>query len=105
MFDHGTNSLRWRLANLSIPLTPTSFFVGVALFVAVICQATFITTSIAFHRSVSRRHNPTSQTFCPPPMLPYCVPILGHALSFLNKTPGSFWRALQHTLTTHNISI
>jgi len=31
----------------------------------------------------------------PPPMLPYAIPFLGHALEFLSEEPGSFWRMLR----------
>ncbi|KEF56519.1 uncharacterized protein A1O9_06706 [Exophiala aquamarina CBS 119918] len=33
-----------------------------------------------------------------PPMLPYALPWLGHAMEFLSEEPGSFWRMLRDKL-------
>lgn len=68
----------------------------------VITLSTYLFTTISYHISMAslsvanKESRPTR-----PPLLPYSLPFLGIALSFLSKTPGKFWRFLQHTLDAH----
>ncbi|KAI1608537.1 cytochrome P450, family 7, subfamily B [Exophiala viscosa] len=66
---------------------------------------TWLTTTINWYHSISqfksRTKNPSS-TLKPiaPPLLPYAIPWLGSALTFLNENPGSFWRMLRAKLAS-----
>ena len=77
--------------------TQLLLFSIVVLFLA-IPTLTYITSSIIFHNSLHYfRDLPSSKTKRPhlPPLLPYYIPVLGHALVFLNTKPGSFHRRMQ----------
>lgn len=76
----------------------------IALLVATICLSTWLTTTIKFRRTVSKiksrnaSASPTNVQPIAPPLLPYAIPWLGSALTFLNENPGSFWTMLRNRL-------
>ncbi|KAL2426772.1 Cytochrome P450 monooxygenase calL [Exophiala dermatitidis] len=85
---------------------------SIPLLIIVIGLSTWLTTSIRFWRTVSRSkkhaaHASSDVKPIAPPLLPYAIPWLGSALSFLNENPGSFWIMLRKKLqdTDANVSI
>ena len=53
-------------------------------------------TSFNYHYSLSL-YKPASlptKTAIPPPLIPYSIPFLGHAIAFLAPRPGQFWAKL-----------
>ena len=56
----------------------------------------YIATTISWHISVTRLASSLNQKGAThsisPPILPYSLPFLGVAFSFLSRTPGKFWR-------------
>lgn len=85
----------------------------IPLLLATISFLTWLTTTINFARSISHfksrdKSNPSTKTNpIPPPLLPYAIPWLGSALTFLNENPGSFWRMLRAKLagTETNVQV
>jgi hypothetical protein len=60
---------------------------------AVVFASTYLTTTIRYRLSLAQdTSNPTKPT--PPPQIPYTLPFLGSALSFLAPHPGEFWKSL-----------
>lgn len=96
---------------------PVSFFhalLAIPLVLATTCLITWLITTINFSRSIAefksreKTNRPSTQSDpVPPPVLPYTVPWLGSALTFLNENPGSFWRMLRAKLahTGTNVQI
>ncbi|KIY02676.1 uncharacterized protein Z520_01141 [Fonsecaea multimorphosa CBS 102226] len=78
---------------------------SIPLLIAATCLLTWLVTTVQFSRSVKKSKalecNGVGVQAIPikPPVLPYAIPWLGHALAFLNEDPGSFWRMLQTKLT------
>lgn len=87
-----------------------SMLLTIPVLVVSICLCTWITTSWNFSRSISqfrsRSSTPAAQAKpIPPPLLPYAVPWLGSAVSFLNENPGSFWRMLRGKLANTGTNV
>lgn len=93
-------SLAYQFASLPLFL---QILIAVPTSVITTCLLTWSITSINFSRSISqfqKRSSSPSSNVQPlsPPLLPYAIPWLGSALSFLNDNPGSFWRTLRAKL-------
>ncbi|KAK6387055.1 hypothetical protein LTS17_000321 [Exophiala oligosperma] len=83
---------------------------GVPLILLTTCLLTWIITTINFHRTIgkfrTRELDPSnSSQAIPPPVLPYFIPWLGSALTFLNENPGSFWRMLRSRLSATGTNV
>jgi len=76
--------------------TSTQLLIALPLLLGLVCTATWLSTTLRFHYTVVgsklQSQKPTAPS--PPLTLPYALPWLGSALSFLNQNPGSFWRYL-----------
>ncbi|KKZ66896.1 hypothetical protein EMCG_07392 [[Emmonsia] crescens] len=59
----------------------------------VILVGTRIFTTLRYRREVAVALNGSSQRYTPP-HVPYTIPLLGNALSFLDTRPGLFWNRL-----------
>ncbi|KAL2432644.1 Cytochrome P450 monooxygenase efuG [Exophiala dermatitidis] len=87
-----------------ISARPTLYLIlSIPLLIIVICLSTWLITTIQFWRTVSRSKKqaaraPAEVKPVAPPLLPYAIPWLGSAMSFLNEDPGSFWKMLQKKL-------
>lgn len=61
--------------------------------IALILSFTRISTTINYYRALHNftKDGPGGQRILAPPQIPYTLPWLGNALSFLTMTPGRFW--------------
>lgn len=90
------------LASYTPSLTHIILF-GTPLILLTTCLLTWVITTVNFNRTIAKfkareLHPTNSSKAIPPPILPYFIPWLGSALTFLNENPGSFWRMLRSRL-------
>lgn len=88
-----------------MPHFSTSTTIVLAPFLATACLLTAVRvyTTIRYRLAIQHQTPPTRSTKVrAPPPVPYTIPILGHAISFLAPRPGQFWAQLfrSHPHTT-----
>ncbi|KAK4690336.1 hypothetical protein P7C71_g6432, partial [Lecanoromycetidae sp. Uapishka_2] len=84
------------LRNLILNL-PKSVIVVLApfLLIAIVLLTAHLYTTVRYRLALRHHTNPHEVTRArPPPSIPYTIPILGHAISFLAPRPGEFWAKL-----------
>ena len=54
----------------------------------------FTSSKYRYSLSVSQSANPRTKNAVAPPVIPYTIPFLGHAIAFLAPRPGQFWAKL-----------
>ncbi|KAK5210290.1 hypothetical protein LTR41_003958 [Exophiala xenobiotica] len=110
-----SGSIIFSLSAVSISHT----LLAIPLILIATCLLTWLITTFNFSRSIAEfksretektnRISLSTQQSNPitPPVLPYAIPWLGSALTFLNENPGSFWRMLRARLahTGTNVQI
>ncbi|RMZ90601.1 hypothetical protein DV736_g2165, partial [Chaetothyriales sp. CBS 134916] len=77
---------------------------SLVLAILAIPAVTWLVSTIRFHSSLRYFQNAAgakSLVAHLPPLLPYNMPILGHALAFLSNKPGSFHRRMQRHFAAH----
>ncbi|KAJ9649227.1 hypothetical protein H2199_000001 [Coniosporium tulheliwenetii] len=76
---------------LSLALTPV-------LFATILIALTYLYTTLRYRLALPHHLSTTNDAGKlspqPPPHIPYALPFLGSALSFLNPVPGGYWKGL-----------
>ncbi|KAK5021891.1 hypothetical protein LTS07_010632 [Exophiala sideris] len=96
---------------LSTPAPPiVQTLLAIPLVLVAISLLTWLTTTINWYSSISQfksrvKSPSTTVKPIPPPLLPYAIPWLGSALTFLNENPGSFWRMLRAKLASTGTNV
>ncbi|KAK3169358.1 hypothetical protein OEA41_008741 [Lepraria neglecta] len=83
---------------LTIPNLPPSVLIVIVPFLVIagVLTTTRLYTTIRYCLALPRHTSATDKSAKakPPPPVPYTIPILGHAISFLAPRPGKFWANL-----------
>lgn len=91
------------LENLASSTPLLLYLASPFLLIALICSLTRLWTTFAYYRALQQfrqtaQHGHTSSrsnnNIVTSPQLPYSIPWLGNALSFLNMTPGGYWNQI-----------
>lgn len=84
----------WWSTTVSLLTTPMTFLLlSPLLLIALTLAGTYAVTTLRYHLALSAQNSDPSTTIRPPP-IPYTLPYLGSALSFLAPYPGRFWAHL-----------